>query len=117
MARFFTTVLPQLVLRDFHAYLEQQGTLTFDIKGAGQWSFSFGTDEPVTEGLKDAPGLALTFTQPAFEGFLDGSIDVLAAVQAGEVTAKGTDFMLLEAFGRLLRPPSQDLGWDANTVG
>ena len=117
VARFFDVMLPQLVLRDFQTFLEQQGTITFDVQGAGQWSFSFGTDEPVAKGLKDAPELALTFTQKAFDGFIDGSLDVLAAVQAREVTAKGTDFMLLESFGRLLHPPAKDLGWDVNTVG
>ena len=113
--RFFNVVLPQLVLREFHTFLEQQGTITFDVTGAGQWSFTFGTEEPVVAGLKEKPGLALTFTQKAFDGFLDGSLDIAAAVQAREVTAKGDDFMLLEAFGRLLHPPARDLGWD--TVG
>ena len=91
--------------------------LHFDIADAGQWSFTFGTEEPIAKGLKDEAGLKLKFTRAAFEQFVAGTLDVGAAVSAKQVTAVGTDFMLLESFGRILRPPQDDLGWDTNTTG
>lgn len=110
--RFFEVVLPNLVLRDLHTYLEHQGTISFDVKGAGQWSFTFGSVEPVAAGLAENPDLALAFSAPAFEAFLGGNLDVAEAVRTREVTASGREFMLLEVFGRLLRPPAKDFGWD-----
>ena len=116
--RFFEVILPALVLKQFDAFLEQEGCISFDVTGVGQWSFTFGTEEPVASGLSAEAGLRLTFTPSAIEKFIDGSLDVVAAVQAREVTAKGNQFVLLENFGRILRPPQKhDLGWDARTTG
>ncbi len=116
--RFFDKILPALVLKQFDSFLEQDGCISFDVKDAGQWSFAFGTEEPVKTGLDPEAGLKLTFTKGAMEKFIDGSLDVMAAVQAREVTARGREFILLENFGRILRPPQKhDLGWDASTVG
>ncbi|MHB8875102.1 MAG: hypothetical protein ACYC8T_15560 [Myxococcaceae bacterium] len=109
--RFFEVVLPHLVVRDLHTYIQHQGALTFDIQGVGGWTFTFGSEEPVRPGLVDDAELALTFTAAAFDAFLDGSLDVGAAVRAREVSATGREFGLLEVFGRLLHPPSQNLGW------
>ena len=118
IARFFDKLLPALVLKQFEAFLEQDGCISFDITGVGQWSFTFGTEEPIAAGLDAEAGLKLTFTQGAFEKFIEGTLDVMAAVQKKEVTARGREFILLENFGRLLRPPQRhDLGWDANTMG
>lgn len=115
--RFFEVQLPQMVLRSFFDHLQQEGTITFDVKDAGQWSFTFGSEEPIKPGLADKPGLALTFTRQAFLQLVDGTLDVTAAVQKKEVTVKGRDFLLFENFGRLLAPPATDLGWDARTTG
>ncbi len=116
--RFFEVILPALVLKQFDSFLEQDGCISFDVTGVGQWSFTFGTEEPVAPGLDPAAGLKLTFTPKAIAAFIDGSLDVVAAVQAREVTAKGREFLLLENFGRILRPPEKhDMGWDAQTVG
>ena len=116
--RFFEVILPALVLTQFDEFLEQDGCLSFDITGVGQWSFTFGTEEPVATGLDPKAGLKLTFTPKAIASFIAGSLDVVAAVQAKEVTAKGREFILLENFGRILRPPQKhDMGWDARTVG
>ena len=116
--RFFDKLLPALVLKDFDNFLEQDGCISFDITGIGQWTFTFGTEEPIAKGLDAAAGLKLTFTVGAFEKFIDGTLDVIAAVQKKEVTARGREFILLENFGRILRPPQKhDLGWDASTVG
>lgn len=115
--RFFEVVLPHLVLRAFDDFIQQEGTLAFDVRGVGQWSFTFGSEEPVTTGLKEGAGLTLSFTPPAFEGFIDGSLDLMAAVARRDITAKGGKLHLLEAFSRVLKPPASDLGWEANTVG
>ena len=116
--RFFEKLLPALVLKQFDSFLEQSGCISFDVVGVGKWSFTFGTEEPVAAGLDAEAGLKLTFTRSAFEQFIDGTLDVFAAVQANEVTAQGREFLLLEKFGRILRPTQQhDLGWDASTVG
>lgn len=116
--RFFQVVLPHLVLRSFDGFLERQGSIAFDIKDSGKWTFHFGSEECVSVGFKEDAELRLTFTRKAFEAFLDGTLDVVAAVQAREVTAKGRDFLLLEEFGRILRPPARhDMGWDASTQG
>ncbi|MBS1153435.1 MAG: hypothetical protein H6Q89_5133 [Myxococcaceae bacterium] len=118
IARFFEKLLPALVLKQFDSFLEQDGCISFDVTGAGQWSFTFGTEEPIATGLDPDAGLKLTFTRGAFDKFIDGTLDVIEAVQKKEVTARGREFILLENFGRLLRPPQRhDLGWDASTVG
>jgi hypothetical protein len=116
--RFFDKLLPALVLKQFDSFLEQEGCLSFDITGIGQWSFTFGTEEPVAPGLDPQAGLKLTFTQAAFDQFIDGTLDVIAAVQKRDIVARGREFILLENFGRILRPPQRhDMGWDASTVG
>lgn len=115
MERFFQVQLPQMVLQSFQDFLLQSGTLHFDIEGA-RWTFVFGSDEPVREGHLDAADLSLTFTARAFAAFLDGSLDILAAVRAGEVSGSG-DYALLEDFGRLLHPPSKDLWGEVTTIG
>ena len=118
ISRFFGKVLPALVVSQFDSFLEQDGCISFDITGVGQWSFTFGTEEPVAPGLNADAGLKLTFTRVAFEKFIDGTLDVIAAVQSKEISARGREFILLENFGRILRPPQKhDLGWDASTVG
>src|SRR5947209_1836064 len=100
--RFFEVILPALVLKQFDQFLEQDGCLSFDVTGVGQWSFTFGTEEPVAAGLDPGAGLRLTFTPAAMAKFIDGSLEVVKAVQAREVTAKGKEFILLENFGRIL---------------
>lgn len=103
-----------MVLQSFLDFMDQAGTLTFDVKDAGAWTFVFGSEEPVREGLAETADLSLTFTQSAFLAFIDGSLDVVDAVKRKEVTAQGDSFELLESFGRLLNPPSNDLGWDVS---
>lgn len=118
ITRFFDKLLPALVIKQFDTFLEQDGCISFDITDVGQWSFTFGTEEPVNPGLDANAGLKLTFTKGAFEKFIDGTLDVMVAVQKKEITARGREFILLENFGRILRPPQKhDLGWDASTVG
>ncbi|GEM_PF-3240493 len=116
--RFFEKLLPAMVVKQFDSFLEQDGVMSFDITGVGQWTFTFGVEEPVKPGLADDAGLKLTFTEEAFAKFCDGTLDVVGAVQKKEVIARGREFILLENFGRILRPPQKhDLGWDANTIG
>jgi hypothetical protein len=115
--RFFEVALPNMVARSFMDFLQNQGRISFDIKPGGQWTFVFGSEEPVRRGLDLEAELKLTFTRRAFDAFVDGTLDTIVAVQKREVTAAGTDFELLETFGRILRPPTMDLGWNAQTAG
>src|SRR5437660_10251195 len=108
--RFFDVVLPTMVTRSFADFLEQQGAISFDVEGEGQWTFSFGSDEPVTSGLKPDATVALWFEKKSFEAFLDGTLVATAALREGKIRFRGSDFTLLEVFGRILRPPSKDLG-------
>ena len=87
------------------------------IRNGGQWTFTFGTEEPVKRGLKPDCELKLMFTRRAFDAFLEGNLDTLEAVRRREVIAIGSAFELLEAFGRILRPPTTDLGWNVQTAG
>jgi hypothetical protein len=114
--RFFEKVVPALVMQSFYDFLEQEGSISFDVKDGGQWTFIFGSEEPVRPGLKADAALRLTFTKKAFDGFVDGTLDVVEAVRAKEITGTG-DFLLLEAFGRILRPPAHNLWGEVITVG
>ncbi len=118
IVRFFEKILPGLVVKQFDSFLEQEGCVSFDITEVGQWSFTFGTEEPIAVGLEPTAGLKLTFTRGSFEQLIDGTLDVVAAVQKREIIARGREFILLENFGRILRPPQRhNLGWDASTTG
>jgi hypothetical protein len=114
--RFFEVALPNMVARSFVDFLQNQGRISFDIRGVGQWTFIFGTEEPVKSGLDPAAELRLTFTRRAFDAFVQGTLDPVEAVKRREVMASGQGFDLLEAFGRILRPPTVDLGWNVDTT-
>ena len=107
MEPFFTRLLPAMILRSLHDFVQQRGVLHFDVDGA-RWTLAFGAEDPIREGLHGAPDLTLTFTGDAFEAFVDGRLDVGPAVAAGSIAAAG-DLSLLESFARLLRPPSEAL--------
>jgi SCP-2 sterol transfer family len=115
MERFFQVQLPTMVLQSFQDFLLQSGVIHFQI-GDEAWTFVFGSPEPVREGHVEEPDLELTFAPAAFAAFIDGSLDIVAAVRAGQISGGG-DFELLEGFGRILRPPSKDLWGDVTTSG
>ena len=115
--RFFEVALPSMVARSFVDFLQNQGRIGFDVRGAGHWTFVFGSEEPVRRGIDPDAELKLTFTRKAFDAFIEGTLDTVDAVAKREVTALGTEFELLEAFGRVLRPPATDLGWNAQSAG
>ena len=98
-------------------FLQTQGRIGFNIQQGGQWTFQFGNEEPVKPGIDPMAELKLTFTRRAFDAFVSGTLDTVEAVETREVTAQGTAFELLEAFGRILRPPTMDLGWNVQTAG
>jgi hypothetical protein len=115
--RFFEIALPHMVARQFVEYIESEGAISFDVRNGGQWTFTFGVEAPVQRGLKPDAQLKLTFTRRAFDAFIEGTLDTVRAVQMREVVAQGAGIELLELFGRILRPPAQDLGWNARTTG
>jgi hypothetical protein len=115
--RFFEVALPHMVVRSFIDFLQTQGSISFDIRNGGQWTFTFASDQPVSAGLKPDATLKLAFTRRAFEAFLGGTLDPVDALRRREIVCAGTDFHLLEAFGRILQPPKTDLGWNAKSAG
>lgn len=115
--RFFEVALPHMVARSFVDFLQCQGRITFDVRPGGQWTFIFGDEEPVRRGRDPNAQLHLVFSRRAFDAFIDGTLDTVAAVQKREVVFAGTHVELLEAFGRILHPPTMDLGWNAQTAG
>src|SRR4051794_20248900 len=96
--RFFEVALPQMVARSFIDFVQSQGSIAFEVRGGGQWTFTFGSEEPVKRGMKLDAELKLTFTRRAFDAFIEGTLDTVLAVQRREVMATGTAFELLEAF-------------------
>ena len=112
VTRFFTQELPFMTVQNINELFAHEGALSFDVAGQ-HWSFVFSSEEPVVNELLDEAELKLTFTAPAFLEFVDGTLDIVDAVKSKRVTAAGTAFELLERFGRILRPPAQSLGWEA----
>lgn len=115
MERFFEVQLPTMIMQSLSDFVLQSGVIHFQI-GDEAWTFVFGSEEPVRRGHVEEPALELTFTPEAFAGFLDGSLDIVAAVRARHVSGSG-DFELLEAFGRILRPPAKELWGEVTTSG
>src|SRR5262245_12787908 len=115
--RFFEVALPHMLVRSLADFLEAKGAIVFEVRGVGQWSFVFGSDQPVRRGYVDEAGLRLTVTRKAFDQFLHGTLDTAKALAHKEVLAVGTQFELLEAFARILEPPATDLGWNVDTKG
>lgn len=112
--QFFSRLLPGMIVQRFDDFLEYDGRVAFDVAGAGGWTLTFGdVENPVREQLDDGAELKLKFSQPAFEAFVEGTLDTAAAVAAGEVRAEG-DFALLGALGVLMMPLQRDLGWDVS---
>ncbi len=107
---FFERRLPLLAASEVRALLGSRGSLAFQI-GRDAWSFSFGDPEPVRRGALADADLHLTFSSAAFEAFIEGTLDVGAAVGRGEIRAQG-ELPLLERFGKLLQQGPQALGWD-----
>src|SRR6266496_2794964 len=95
--RFFEVALPNMAARSFGDFLQVQGAIAFDIAGEEQWTFTFGSQEPVAKGLNPKADLTLRFTRDAFDAFVEGTLDTVAAVKAREVVLLGgNDFSLLE---------------------
>lgn len=110
---FFNRLLPTLVVSRFDDFLATSGSVAFDIKGdtGGQWTFHFGDPEPIRDGFDEAADLRLTFQSPAFDAFVEGTLDAVGAVTAGQIKAAG-DLALLSSLAMLMMPRQRDLGWD-----
>jgi hypothetical protein len=110
--RFFGVALPHRVVERLHLLFSYEGRIAFSIKDAGSWTLRFASDEPVTPRFDRRAELQLHITREAFEAWLDGSLDVPAAVKSGAFKARG-QLALLEAFGRLLSEDANGIGWEA----
>ena len=111
-ANFFERQLPLICVQRIEDFFGYSGSIAFEVKGEGKWTFSFANPEPVQSGFSDDAELKLWFTPQSFGQFVDGSLDAVAAVSKGEVKAKG-EFELLTALGILMTPLQKNLGWDA----
>lgn len=109
---WFERQLPALLVSKFDDFLAVQGDISFSI-GDEAWTLTFGDlDEPVRAGATPTAALRLKFTPPAFQEFIDGSLDAVAAIGRGDIKASG-DIELLATLATLMMPLQRDLGWDA----
>lgn len=96
----------------FDDFLAVHGTIAFWV-GDRAWTLQFGdVESPVIDGALDGASLSLRFTPPAFDGFVDGTLDVGAAVGSGDVSAEG-ELELFEILSTFMLPVQRGLGWDA----
>ena len=110
-AKFFERDLPARASADVHQLFSSEGSIAFKV-GEAAWTFRFASMEPVEPRFdRDAP-LQLWFSEAAFDGLLDGTLDIADAIGRREVKARG-ELSLLELFGKFLQPGGVSLGWDA----
>lgn len=109
---WFERTLPAQLAARFDDFLATRGAIAVRVDDEA-WTVQFGDFEhPVIEGAQPAAALHLRFRGPAFEAFIEGTLDAAAAAAKGDVTFHG-ELELLEALSRLLLPLQRDLGWDA----
>ena len=109
---WFEERLPALLISRFDDFLAVHGAISFQV-GEGAWTLNFGdVDEPVRSGATPDAELRLRFTPPAFQAFVAGTLDPVAAIGEGAVKASG-DVGLLATLATLMMPLQRDLGWDA----
>lgn len=113
IATWFEKTLPALLVSRFDDFLAVDGEISFTV-GAQSWTLSFAdVDEPVKAGAAKDATLKLQFSEAAFEKFIEGTLDVPAAVRGGDVKARG-DLELFATLATLMMPLQRDnLGWDA----
>lgn len=109
-ARFFEKALPQLIADNLEGFAALDGVVTFDVAGAGAWTLHLGRVEgPVEGGANEAADLTLSFDPAAFAAFIDGTLDVVRALDSGAITFRGEP-ELLARLGFLMRPKTNLLG-------
>lgn len=109
---FFERLLPGMCVQRLDDFFGFSGSIAFNVKGEGEWTFTFANPEPVATGFDEKADLQMWFTPAAFGQFVDGSLDPVAAITKGEVKAQG-NFELLGDLGILMQPVQKGLGWDA----
>lgn len=110
--KWFDRTLPALLISRFDDFLAVSGAISFKV-GDGAWTLNFGdVENPVSEGAIPDADLRLKFTPSAFEQFITGTLDPVAAIGKGDIKASG-DLELLATLATLMMPLQRDLGWDA----
>jgi hypothetical protein len=110
--KWFDRTLPALLVSRFDDFLAVSGAISFKV-GEGAWTLTFGdVENPVSAGAIPDADLRLTFTPPAFEQFIEGTLDPVAAIGSGDIKASG-DLELLSVLATMMMPLQRDLGWDA----
>ena len=107
--RFFMTALPQLFSNRTEAFLTAAGTIVFHIGDSDTYTVRMGdTTEPVSEGADEASDLRVFFTSDAFQGLMNGTLNVKEAVLTEQIRSEG-DGDLFSALGHLLQAPTSGL--------
>ncbi|MBL90471.1 MAG: hypothetical protein CMH56_01475 [Myxococcales bacterium] len=103
------TALPQLFSKRTEAFLTAAGTIVFHIGDSDSYTVRMGdTSEPVSEGADEASDLQVFFTSDAFQGLMNGTLNVKEAVQSEQIRSEG-DGDLFSALGHLLQAPTSGL--------
>ena len=107
--RFFMTALPQLFSTRTEAFLTAAGTIVFHVGESDSYTVRMGnTLEPVIEGVDEESDLQVFFTPDAFQGLMNGTINVREAVQSEQIRSEGNGD-LFSALGHLLQAPVSGL--------
>ena len=107
--RFFMTALPQLFSQRTEAFLTASGTIVFHVGESDTYTVRMGdTTEPVIEGDVGDSDLKIFFSSEAFQGLMNGTLNVRDAVQAEQIRSEGNGD-LFSALGHLLQAPTSGL--------
>jgi hypothetical protein len=83
-------------------FLSQHGNLSIAVLGKGSWTIRFGDpDEPIADGFVEDAELRVRFVPGAFRDFIDGKLDVDAALLKRRLVVAG-DPRLFEKLGVLV---------------
>lgn len=107
-ARFFEVAIPEMAQRRAALFGHLRGSLAFIIRGQGGWTVHLGAKVPVTPEADPKADLVLSFTPEAFDGFVDGSLDLERAMAEHQLAHEG-DLGALTRFSSLLSADTNPL--------
>ena len=107
--RFFNVALPHMITKQWDVFRALKGSVSIQIKEQGSWTINLGNIQDPIESTGNDSDLNLWFLPEAFQGFINGDLDIISAAQEGAVKGQG-DFRLLERLGSLFNPPTSALG-------
>jgi hypothetical protein len=103
--RFFANDYPRAVSKSLREYSTLEGRVAIAVRGHGEWTLALGdVEQPVLPIPDREARTRICFAPTAFAEFLGGTLDVKAAMRAGNLTVRG-DVHLIAAIARILSPP------------